>query len=311
MKLHISKLLLVLMFASLVTTTLAQMSTLDDTPRLAIMSAFAPELGVLLEQTDIADSYVINGRTFTTGSLAGNDVVLFLSGISMVNAAMTTQLVLSNFNVTGIIFSGIAGGVNPELHIGDVTVPTQWGQYQEQFFAREDGDGDVNTWEMGWHGAPYGNYGMMFPQDVDVTATGMDPDSIEERFWFAVDEGMLEVASSLTDISFETCSDDSTCLDAAPELVIGGNGVSGSTFVDNGDYRAWVWDTFSAQALDMETAAVAHVAYANDVPYIAFRSLSDLAGGGDGANELPVFLSLAAQNSATVVVAFLEAWAAN
>ena len=37
----------------------------------------------------------------------------------------------------------------------------------------------------------------------------------------------------------------------------------------------------------MESAAVAHVAYANRVPFIAFRSLSDLAGGGSGhENEM-------------------------
>lgn len=283
---------------------------LDSTPRIAIMSAFAPEIGVLLEQTTNTESYVLNGRTFTTGQLAGNDVVLFLSGISMVNAAMTTQLALDHFNITHIIFSGIAGGVNPDLHIGDVTVPAQWAQYQEQFFAREDGDDDDSTWEMGWHEAPYGNYGMMFPQAVDVTAMGMEADSIEEKFWFAVDEAMLEVAQSLDNISFTTCNAENTCLERDPQLVIGGSGVSGSTFVDNGDYRRWVWETFNAQALDMETAAVAHVAYANDVPYIAFRSLSDLAGGGDGANELFVFLSVAAENSAAVVVSFLEAWAA-
>ena len=57
----------------------------------------------------------------------------------------------------------------------------------------------------------------------------------------------------------------------------------------------------------MESAAVAHVAYANEVPFIAFRSLSDLAGGSDEENELPVFFSLAAANSASVVRAFLAA----
>jgi len=91
---------------------------------------------------------------------------------------------------------------------------------------------------------------------------------------------------------------------------VGGNGVSGPTFVDNAAYRKWVWDTFQADALDMETAAVAHVADVNRVPYIAFRSLSDLAGGGPGENELPTFFQLAAENSAGVVMAFLEEWAA-
>jgi adenosylhomocysteine nucleosidase len=56
----------------------------------------------------------------------------------------------------------------------------------------------------------------------------------------------------------------------------------------------------------METAAVAMVAHANDRPFIAFRSLSDLAGGGPGENEMRVFLDLAADNSARVVVSFLR-----
>lgn len=57
----------------------------------------------------------------------------------------------------------------------------------------------------------------------------------------------------------------------------------------------------------MESAAVAHVAYINRTPFIAFRSLSDLAGGGKGENEMGTFFQLAADNSAAVVVAFLKA----
>jgi adenosylhomocysteine nucleosidase len=58
----------------------------------------------------------------------------------------------------------------------------------------------------------------------------------------------------------------------------------------------------------METAATAHVAFANGVPFIAFRSLSDLAGGGEGENELGTFFRIAADNSARVLLAFLGAW---
>lgn len=54
-------------------------------------------------------------------------------------------------------------------------------------------------------------------------------------------------------------------------------------------------------------AAVAHVAYVNRVPFVAFRSLSDLAGGGDGENESRTFARLASDNSAAVVMAFLRA----
>ena len=44
---------------------------------------------------------------------------------------------------------------------------------------------------------------------------------------------------------------------------------------DNAAFREYTFKTFEANVLDMETAAVAHVAYSNGVPYIAFRSLSD------------------------------------
>jgi adenosylhomocysteine nucleosidase len=89
-------------------------------------------------------------------------------------------------------------------------------------------------------------------------------------------------------------------------VIVGGNGVSGPTFVDNAAYRKWVWDTFQADALDMETAAVAHVAYVNRVPYIAFRSLSDLAGGGPGENKLPVFFQLAADRRLLCVAGWVQ-----
>ena len=110
---------------------------LDATPRIAVISAFEPELTVLLPQVQQAAKHRVNGVEFTTGTLSGQPVVVFLSGISMTNAAMNTQLALDRFNVSHIVFSGIAGGVNPGLHIGDVTVPAQWGQYMEWLMARE------------------------------------------------------------------------------------------------------------------------------------------------------------------------------
>ncbi|MEL6683602.1 MAG: phosphorylase, partial [Pseudomonadota bacterium] len=103
------------------------------------------------------------------------------------------------------------------------------------------------------------------------------------------------------------CNAENECLTDPPQIILNGNGVSGSFFVDNADLREWAFDTFQAQVLDMESAAVAHVAHANEVPFIAFRSLSDLAGGGDGANEMNTFMSLAASNAASVMRAFVAA----
>lgn len=284
------------------TQNLASTKT-DPSPRLVIMSAFEPELTQLRSQTKVTNTYVINGRTYYMGELAGKDVLLVLSGVSMVNAAMTAQTVIDHFNVSGIVFSGIAGGVNPNLRIGDVVVPAQWGEYQEQTFARETGSG----WAMNPSASEFGNYGMMFPQSISLTQKDGKPDNEETLFWLPVSQDMLEVAKDAVDeAGLSDCTPAKICLEHTPRIVVGGNGVSGPTFVDNASYREWVWQTFQADALDMESAAVAHVAYVNKVSFIAFRSLSDLAGGGPGENEISTFFQLAADNSAKVVIAFLE-----
>ncbi|HVX57998.1 MAG TPA: hypothetical protein VHA37_09845, partial [Candidatus Saccharimonadales bacterium] len=120
---------------------------------------------------------------------------------------------------------------------------------------------------------------------------------------------MLAVAQSIAGtVQLSTCTASNVCLTDAPQVHVGGNGVSGPTFVDNATYRQYVFNTFQADALDEETAASMQVAYANEVPFLAFRSLSDLAGGGPGANEIGTFFQLAANNSAAVTVAFLKAW---
>lgn len=276
----------------------------DHTPRLAIVSAFDAELERLRAAAAISEVRVINGRSHYLGRLAGHDVVLLLSGFSMVNAAMTTQALLDHFNVQGIVFSGIAGGVNPDLRVGDVTIPAQWGNYQEQTFARETASG----WDPGRFSGDFANFGMIFPRASSVVVPGGAPDQLERRFWFAVDGQALAAAQQVAaTVQLSRCTSAGECLEEQPRVVIGGNGVSGPTFVDNAAYRDWAWTTFHADALDMETAAVAQVAYVNHVPLIAFRSLSDLAGGGSGQNEAKIFGKLAADNSAAVVIAYLQA----
>ena len=72
---------------------------LDDTPRIAVMSAFAAELELLLSEAEIEATHVLHGVRYHLGTLRGNEVVLFLTGVSMVNAAMTTERALNYFNI--------------------------------------------------------------------------------------------------------------------------------------------------------------------------------------------------------------------
>ena len=271
---------------------------------MAVMSAFQPELTLLLQRLQSPKKHSVGGVEFTTGTLEGKPVVLFLSGISMTNATMNTQRVLDRFNVTHIVFSGIAGGVNPQLSIGDVTVPVQWGQYLEVLMARETAPGKYAPppWMKD---TTMPAFGMMHPRPVE-TRTAERP-AIALKFWFETDPKLLEVARGIGNVDLAACNA-GRCMSHKPQLVAGGNGVSGQAFMDNAAFREYTFKTFQANVLDMESAAVGMVAYGNGVPYIAFRSLSDLAGGGEGENEMGTFMGIAADNSAKVLLAFLAAW---
>ena len=294
-----------ILFTSSVGQAAVAAGLLDETPRIGVISAYPPEAERLEAAMQDVTVESANGVEFTLGELGGKNVVLVLSGISMVNAAMTTQLLLDRFEVDALVVSGIAGGVDPALNIGDVTVPARWGQYLEAVFARETEDGYALP---PWAGEPaFTNFGMIFPQPVGVRREGDSAGS--DRFWFDVDPDMLAAAETLPlGGELRRCTAENACLDQVPELVVGGHGVSGQAFVDNAEFRGYVFDTFDARVLDMETAAIATVAYANDVPFLAFRSLSDLAGGGPGENEIGTFFALAAENAAAVVIAFLKRW---
>ncbi len=61
-------------------------------------------------------------RTFYEGEWGGQDIVVVLSRVGKVSAAVTTLLLLERFGCTHIIFTGVAGGVDPSLRVGDVVV---------------------------------------------------------------------------------------------------------------------------------------------------------------------------------------------
>lgn len=279
--------------------------TQDRTPRLALISAFEPEWKELREavvKDGPIESTMHNGIEFVTGTLEGHDVVVFSSGVSMVNAAMAAQMAFDRYNVERVIYSGIAGSAEPALDIGDVIVPEKWGQYFEVIMARER-DGEMVT--PRYFKTPFPNFEMMFPREVDVVSASNAPST---KFWFEVDPTMLGAARKIAGtIKLEGCSAHGACLTKEPKVSVGGNGVSGTAFVDNTRFRSWAHETFDARVLDMESAAVAHVAWTNDVPFLAVRSVSDLAGGGPGANEMNTFMGLAAGNSVTVVRGILSA----
>ena len=89
----------------------------------------------------------------------------------------------------------------------------------------------------------------------------------------------------------------------------GGHAVSGTVatvdrFVASPEEKERIRSLFSADAADMEGAAIAQVCYVSGVPFAAIRTISDGAGG-DAGMEYGAFCRRAAEISAAAVAACL------
>lgn len=208
---------------------------------------------------DLTEEKVIN-LTFYRGKLRGKDVVLVEGGIGKVNASVCTTLLIDHFKVDQIIFTGVAGGVNPEIQVGDIVVSTD-----------------------------------LIEHDFDCTAFGSAPGEIPrmETSTFVADKKLMETAMEVAYEKFDK------------EKVWVGRIISGDQFIASVEKVKWLNETFKAECTEMEGAAVAHVCYMFNVPFVILRAISDNANH-DGAVDFAEFTALAAKNSKDIVEGILD-----
>ena len=95
----------------------------------AILGAFDEEVTILEGQLVNPKAHTIEGIQFLTGTLNEQNVVIARTGVGKVNAAMTATLVIEHFRPNRVIFTGVAGGLNPDLQIGDIVIAEKTAQH--------------------------------------------------------------------------------------------------------------------------------------------------------------------------------------
>ena len=89
--------------------------------------------------------------------------------------------------------------------------------------------------------------------------------------------------------------------EAAPDIhVFEGRVVSGDQFISSREVKNNIRDTFQGDCTEMEGAAIAQVAYINEVPFVIIRAISDKADDS-GQEAYDVFEKKAAMHCAHVV----------
>lgn len=90
--------------------------------KIGIIGAMELEVETLKEKMDVKETITKARMDFLVGTLDGVDVVIVRSGIGKVNAAMCTQILADDFQVTHVINTGVAGSLNAKLDIGDILI---------------------------------------------------------------------------------------------------------------------------------------------------------------------------------------------
>lgn len=91
---------------------------------LGIIGAMMEEVAQLKEIMEQAEVVPVAGMDFYKGKISGKDVVVVRSGVSKVNAAVCTQILIDRFDVDAIVNTGIAGSLKSEINIGDIVLST-------------------------------------------------------------------------------------------------------------------------------------------------------------------------------------------
>jgi adenosylhomocysteine nucleosidase len=249
--------------------------------RVGVMGALDSEIELIKEKMSLEDSSVVSGRRFYVGEVEGHRVVLVKAGVGKVNAAMTAQLMIERFGVDKVVFTGIAGGIAPDLYVGDVVISKKVIQHDYGLVSKDG----FQPWRI----AVGDSSGREVPLE-----------------YFEPDTQLVRIAMSAAR-ELEFPAPDTTISGRVGDTVKVYLGciVTGDQFIASEEKRRWLEETFDAYATEMEGGAVAQVCVSNGVPFVVVRTLSDLANE-DASVDIEKFFAYASRNSAMLVLEMLR-----
>ena len=206
---------------------------------IGIISAMDNEVELLLAEADIDHVDTFGGVEFHVGELSGQHVVITRSGIGKVLSASATSAMLNNYDISKVIFTGIAGGVGDDTKVLDEVVATRLVQH---------------------------DYGTM-TNDGFVWTTGNTGETTGKDGYYFCDEELVQLAYN------------SAVQVMGDEHVFKGTIATGDQFIASEEYVKKLQKDFDALACEMEGASIAAVCTQYEKPFVVIRAMSDKADG--------------------------------
>jgi len=246
-----------------------------------LICAIPQELAALRDALDHDEQIAVGDFRFDRGRLDGRAVVLAEAGIGKVNTAAVSTLLADRFGAGVLVFSGVAGGLDPALAIGDVVLATHAIQHDAGVIEDER----LQTYQAGH--VPFFNP--------------------TRELGYAVEPALLaRVRAQLEGLELAPLSAAAGGSGRAPRLVFG-TILAGDQFINCEATRERLHRELQAQAVAMEGGAMAQVAARLGVPWLEIRALSDLAGK-ESHFDFARFVEEVAQSSALILRHLLPVW---
>ena len=255
----------------------------EGLPRVAgIIGAEQQEVDLLCERLEGAQKAAIAGIDFHSGTLCGESAVIARCGIGKVNAGLCVQIMADRFGATRIINTGSAGGTAEGLSVLDMVACTDAVQH------------DMDVTGLGYAaGQVPGVPVFSFAADAKMRAAALQVFAgFDRAFYERLEAEDAQEASVFSKL-------------ARLPIIKEGRVTSGDTFVCDDSLRGRIIATFAPACVEMEGAAVAQAAWANGIPFLVLRSISDMAGSGAHLSYED-FSRLASRISAAVVLGMME-----
>ena len=131
--------------------------------KLGIIGAMDVEVALLKEKMKNVTAKDRAGSAYYEGTLEGAPAVVVQCGVGKVNAALCAQILISEFGVTHLVNTGIAGSLYADLDIGDLVVS------QDAIYH----DFDISYWGRAIGEVP-GMGVVAFPADEALIACAFD-----------------------------------------------------------------------------------------------------------------------------------------
>ena len=109
---------------------------------LAVIGAMREEIDLVKAAMTVLAQQTHAGIETVRGDFGGAEIVLAQCGVGKVNATMCTQMLIDRFQPEALVFSGVAGGLLPNMRVGDVVIASHLIQYDMDLtaFGRRHGE---------------------------------------------------------------------------------------------------------------------------------------------------------------------------